>query len=68
MNFMNAISNYIDRVRRHLITYAKAARVEAAGVIAGLIIGSLHPDLQQVAANIMYEAHQQARNIVHDMV
>jgi hypothetical protein len=65
---MNAISNYMHRARRHLIAYTKAALVEAAGVIAGLIIGSLHPDLQQAAASVMDEAHQRARNIVHDMV
>ena len=64
---MNAIRNYMDRARRRLITYTKAAFVEASGIITGLIIGSLHPDLQQTAANVMYEAHQQARNIVHDM-
>lgn len=65
---MDAISNYMGKARRHLITYTKAALVEATGIIAGLIIGSLHPDLQQTAANVMYEAYLQARNIVHDMV
>ena len=65
---MNAIRNYMERARRRLITYTKAALVEASGIIAGLIIGSLHPDLQQTAANVMYEAHQQTRNIVHDMM
>ena len=67
MNVMNSISKHVAGAQRRLVKYTEAGLVEAAGVIGGLIIGSLHPDLSRAATNFVHEAHEQAKKIVKDV-
>jgi hypothetical protein len=66
MNDRNAIVRHVARAYRRLIAYTQASLVEAAGVIGGLIIGSLHPSLDEAATTVMHEAHERAKTIVQD--
>ena len=67
MNVMNSIGKHLARAQRRLVKYTEAGLVEAAGVIGGLIIESLHPDLSVAATNLVHEAHEQAKKIVRDV-